>query len=71
MLLKRPQGCHGFQKIKEKEKLNELVFISVHCTVSHIKAVLSVRKQLMWQLPEGRFGLIKYNNIGTFERICL
>ena len=29
------------------------------------KAVLSVKKQL----PEGRFGLTKYNNIGTFEQI--
>ena len=29
------------------------------------KAVLSVRKQL----PEGRFGPTKYNNIGTYEQI--
>ena len=35
------------------------------------KAVLSVRKQLMQQLPEGRFGPTKYNNIGTFKRIIV
>ena len=35
------------------------------------KGVFSVRKQLTQQLPEGRFGLTKYNDIGTFERICL
>ena len=36
-----------------------------------LKAVSKVKKQLTQQLPEGRFGPTKYNNIGTFERIFL
>ena len=35
----------------------------------HTKAVLSVRKQLTKQLPEGCFGPTKYNIIDTFEQI--
>ena len=45
--------------------------LSVNPMSTILKAVLSVRKQLMEQLPEGRFGPTKYNKIGTFERTCL
>ena len=38
-------------------------------TIAKFKAVLSVRKHLTQQLPEGRFDPTKYNNIGTFEQI--
>ena len=35
------------------------------------KAVFSVKKQLMQQLPKGWFDPIKYNNVDTFEPIGL
>ena len=36
-----------------------------------LKALLSVRKQLTEQLPEGHFDPKKYDNFGTIERIKL
>jgi len=53
--------------------INKLENRKNFCQIEMVQsiAVLSVGKQLTYQLPEGCFGPTKYDNSGTFTQICL